>query len=183
MTDNKRLIQIFAICLVAVIVVAGGLGYYFGRDKAMDGAGNGSGDGSESTGAAKSPTREDVSEDTVVPDSGAVVAANVAVPESVAPAAPGVESKKRQFRIEVRGGAFVPDTVIVAQGDIAHIVFVAVDGDYDLFQPDYGFRLTLPQGKERLLEAQFPNDGKYLFYCPSCGGPDSGPTGYIVVVP
>lgn len=180
---HNRLLQIFAGSLVAVLVIAGLAGYYLGRNKAglggPQGGPNGTGDGAP----AASATREDVPAGTGVPEPGANVAANIAVPQSVAPAAPGVDSKKRQFRVEVNNGAFVPDTVIVKRGDIAHISFVAVDKDYDLVQPDYGFSLQLPRGEEKLLEAQFPNDGKYIFYCPSCGGPDSGPKGYIIVVP
>jgi hypothetical protein len=177
--SHTRLLQIFVGSLIVVLLIAGIAGYYLGRNNV--GMGGPSQDAAGE--AARSDTREDVPAGTTVPDPGAQVASNIAVPEGVAPAAPGVDSKKRQFSVEVRGDAFVPDTVIVSRGDIAQINFLAVDKDYDLVQPDYGFSLALPQGEKRLLEAQFPNAGKYVFYCPSCGGPDSGPKGYIIVVP
>jgi plastocyanin len=179
---NKKLWYIFGVSIAAVVIVAGGAGYLLGRDALMSENPGGAEEGAENE-AAAGLTREDVPAGTTAPGRDAQVAENIAVPEAVAEAAPGVDSKRREFRVELKGGAFVPDTVIINQGDIARITFTAVDGDYDLFQPDYGFRLTLPQGEERMLEGYFSRDGKYMFYCPSCGGPDEGPKGYIVVVP
>lgn len=128
-------------------------------------------------------TREEVPPGVVVPDQTANVPANVARPEVVVSAAPDTESKKRVFSISIDGGKFIPDTVILNAGDIANVTFTAVDRSYEVVQPDHGFRLNIPAGESKLLEAQFNIPGKYTFYCGSCGGPDAGPRGYFTVVP
>jgi len=108
--------------------------------------------------------------------------AGAAVPQAVAPAAPGISANKRIFQVTVQSDAFTPDTVIIKQGDTMQIYFTAVDKNYDFKQPDMGLSRLLPKGKPTLIEGSPPSPGKYTFYCQSCGGPDKGPVGYIIVV-
>lgn len=169
--------------IVVVVIVLGIVAWWFMRD----GGSNGPGGNNSNTGAAVDPnsslTREEVPAGITVPDAGSSASADVAVPNSVATAAPGVESKKRSFKINIEDDEFKPSTVIINLGDIANINFTAVDKSYDIVQPDYGFRLTIQEGQTRLLEGQFANPGKYLFYCESCGGLEGDTKGYIIVVP
>ena len=130
-------------------------------------------------------TREAPPRNVVVPDVGAEnVPENVAVPESVSPAAPHRgDASFRSFNVSINGGKFEPDTVIVKMGDTARINVTAVDGDYDYFQPDYGFKVRLAQGETKFTQFDATAAGKFTIFCESCGGPDRGPVGYLIVAP
>jgi len=128
-------------------------------------------------------TKLPVPSGTTVPDATSKVSGDVAKPLAVTQAAPGVDSKVRSFTIQINNNQFTPAQVVAYVNDIVHITFTAVDKDYDVTQPDYGFRLVIPKGQTKLLEGQFTSAGKYVFYCASCGGPDQGPVGYLVAVP
>lgn len=180
MRQGRFWIEIVVVLIVAVAAFFIGRAFFPAESMPRDVSNNGvelSGDLEQST------TREEVPTDTVVPDQNSSVPANVAKPDTVIPAAPGVESKKRIFNISINSGKFVPDTVIVNVGDIANVTFTAVDQAYEIVQPDYGFKLNIAKGESKLLEAQFNTPGKYMFYCASCGGPEAGPKGYFTVVP
>ncbi len=128
-------------------------------------------------------TREDVSADTEVPGLDSETPDNVARPTIVTPVVPGSDSSVRAFDMKIENGAFNPDTVIVQVNDVANVKIMAVDQSYSIVQPDYGFSLTIPKGETKVFAGQFTSPGKYLLYCPSCGGPDKGPKGYVVAVP
>lgn len=130
--------------------------------------------------------RADVPVDIVVPDVNAQLSEEqkkeIAVPTVVVAAAPGVDSKFRNFQIRADGGAFVPTKVIANAGDTVHIDFVAVDGDYDIVFPSYNMMQTAKQGQTKILEFQALQSGSFTYYCSSCGGPESGPKGNIIIV-
>ena len=102
----------------------------------------------------------------------------------------GVDNRSKQetgdvlncFSVSVSGNKFSPDTIIVKVGDRARINFTAVDKDYDFTQPDYGFSVPLPKSQKKIVEFQASAEGKFTFYCKSCGGLSKGPVGYLVVV-
>lgn len=132
----------------------------------------------------QSQTVSEVPSDTKIPELGATdVAAGVAVPTNVTAAAPGVDAKFRGFTVNIEGDKFSPETIIVKQGDTTSIKFTSVDKAYDFTQPDYGLFTSIPKGVTKLVEFGGVNPGKYTYYCKSCGGPEKGPVGYIVVVP
>lgn len=132
----------------------------------------------------KSMTREEVPEGIVVPEVGAEIEdETVAVPDLVAPAAPGVSAKFRRFNIVANENAFVPSEVIVNIGDTVHIDFTAIDKTYDITFPDYGMKQTVVPGEKKIFEFQAVLSGKFLYYCDLCGGLDSEVKGYIIVVP
>lgn len=106
----------------------------------------------------------------------------IAVPTVVVAAAPGVDSKFRNFQIKAEGGAFIPTKVIANAGDTVHIDFTAVDGNYDIVFPSYNMMQTASQGQTKILEFQALQSGSFTYYCSSCGGPDSGPKGNIIIV-
>ncbi len=138
-------------------------------------AGGGQGQGGNST--TRTPAPANVS----VPGATSTVSADVAKPQVVAPAAPGVSKNFRSFKISVGNNVFSPSTVIVNVGDTVHLNLTAADKNYDFTQPDYGFNLEIPKGQTKLLEFQTTTEGKFTFYCKACGGPASGPVGYIIV--
>ncbi len=107
--------------------------------------------------------------------------ANVARPENVVPAAPGSDSKLRIFEIKIDKNKFIPDTVIVNSGDVLNLQFSAIDKNYDISQPDFGFSKSIKKGGSGLISLQASASGKFKFFCPSCGGPDKGPVGYLVI--
>ncbi len=110
------------------------------------------------------------------------VPVDIAKPQTAFAETPGSVAMYERFSIVVANNQFSPGTIIVRQGDIAHINITAEDKDYDFFQPDLNLLQQLPKGVARLVEAQMNSAGKFLFYCKSCGGPKSGPVGYIIVV-
>ena len=119
-----------------------------------------------------------------VPDENdSSVPANVAVPEIVSPAASGREEKSRVFEITIANNKFSPDTVISRMGDVVKIKFTAVDKDYDVVQPDYGVSLSVPKTETKQMQFGVTIAGKFTIYCPSCGGPEKGPIGYVIVSP
>ncbi len=128
----------------------------------------------------------------VVPDAQSTnVPGGVAVPDTVTPAG-GTQrgdSKFRSFDIKISSTKFDPDTVIVKLGDTVRISATAVGGSYDLFQPEYGFRVpqkigtSLKSGETQSVQFDATSEGKFMFFCQSCGGPNKGPVGYLVVAP
>lgn len=193
MNLNKKTITYLSIgvAVLAVIILA----WYLGN-KGGAGSGNNSGVAGQSgaganagttvakpAGPVQSATRQTVSANIAVPDASSTVSSGVAKPNIVAQAAPGTSSKFRKFSIEVSGNKFTPDTVIVNMGDTVHLDISATDKSYDFYQPDYGLSQQLGKGETKTVEFQANANDKYTFYCKSCGGPDKGPVGYVVVVP
>lgn len=112
-----------------------------------------------------------------------MVDSNVARPYTVRPEEPTSDSKLRVFQIQIKNDKFIPNTVIIHANDEADITFTAIDKTYDFIQPDNGYQGTVPKGAPKVLAGRFYAPGKYILYCPSCGGPIKGPIGYIIVVP
>lgn len=180
-----------AVIVAAVVIFIGIL--VWASLKGTPGTGSLGGDGGtpQDTGPV---TRENLPRNVVivVPDTQSTnVPEGVAVPDTVAPAggAQRGDSKFRSFDIKISGTKFDPDTVIVTIGDTVRISATAVGGDYDLSQPDYGFRIPqksaeiLKSGETQSVQFDATAEGKFMFYCQSCGGPDKGPVGYLVVAP
>lgn len=180
---NKQIITWVAIALAVVLVIW--LAWYFGKGGGIGvlTGGTKGGGGGGAAGPAPSTTRAPVSSNVAVPGTTSTVSGDVAKPSVVAEAAPGSTAKIRIFAISVSGGRFTPDTVIVNVNDRVHLNITAVDKDYDFYQPDYGLFTVLPKGVSKAVEFQASAADKYTFYCKSCGGPKSGPVGYVVVVP
>lgn len=113
------------------------------------------------------PTRKEVPANVSVPEPGSNGAnADVAVPKSSIPAAPGLEDKKlRTFDIVASGGKYSPSTIIVNIGDTVHVNFKAEDNVYDIFFPDYGLYQQAKQGETRIVEFGATTDGQFSFYC------------------
>jgi len=130
-----------------------------------------------------SQTRATVSGAVTIPDANSTsVPSNVAKPTTVVAA--GInqpDASARTFEVSVNANKFSPDTIIVKVGDRVRINFTAVDKDYGFTQPDYGFSVPLPKGQKKFVEFGATAEGKFTFYCKSCGGPSRGPVGYIIV--
>lgn len=118
--------------------------------------------------------------DVEVPNASATnLPKNVAKPETVIPSG---SAAIRIFEIKAAGNKFTPDTLIVNNRDTVKIKLTAVDKDYDFTQPDYGLLNYLAkQGQTRTIEFGTSASGKFTFYCETCGGPDKGPVGYLIV--
>lgn len=132
----------------------------------------------------KSTTVAPVPANITVPNEGDKnVTSSVAVPQIQVSAHPtGGSSQYRQFAIDADNSAFTPATVVAKKGDIIDLEITAVDKDYDFTQPDYGFSaVPIPKGETKRVQFQALNAGKFTFYCTSCGGPNKGPIGYIII--
>ncbi len=178
---RSRLVTVAEIAILAAVLAAGLLiGWSIAR-KAP--AGQGGQNGNQNQGVATTTTRSEVPTDIVVPDAGAQVSGDVAVPVSVAPAAPGVEAKRRTFDITFNGNTFSPANVIVHAGDTTSIRFKTTSGTCSFVQPDLGLSATFTSQREQLIEVTPPATatGKYQFFCSNLGGPSQGPIGYLVV--
>jgi len=132
------------------------------------------------------PFRQEAPVITRIPDANEVLPAaqqkEIAVPTVVVPAAPGVDSKFRNFNITAEGGKFIPEKIIVQVGDTVHVNFTAVDKDYDITFPSYNMKQTAKQGQTKILEFQAVQDGSFLYYCESCGGAEGTTKGNIIIV-
>jgi len=134
----------------------------------------------------KDEFRAEVPADIVVPDVSTQLSEEqkkeIAIPTVVVPAAPGVSAKFRNFSIKAEGGAFVPTKVIANVGDTVHIDFTAVDSPYDIVFPSYNMMQSAQKGETKILEFQALQEGSFTYYCSSCGGPEKGPKGNIIIV-
>ena len=106
----------------------------------------------------------------------------IAVPTVVVPAAPGATAQLRSFNISAEGGKFIPSQIIANVGDTVHINFTAVDKGYDIVFPSYNMMQVAQKGETKILEFQALEDGSFLYYCDSCGGPNSATAGKIIIV-
>jgi heme/copper-type cytochrome/quinol oxidase subunit 2 len=137
-----------------------------------------------SVGGQKSQTWQAPPENVTVPEAGQTnVPEGVAVPKNVSPASVVSDAKMRVFEMKIENNKFTPQEFIVKQGDIFDANVTAIDKDYDFTQPDYGFNLSIKKGETKRVQFQATAAGKFIFYCKSCGGPEKGPVGYLVVVP
>ena len=188
---NKRGI-IIVIVVVVVIVIGAGIYYWnslragnnFASLPATGTAGSTATPGSGTVSNANaSATIQSLPSNVVVPTQNASsVPAGVAAPSIVTSGSPSGSTSYRSFSINISGGAYTPNTVIVNQGDTVHISLTAVDGGYDFTQPNYGLSLAISKGQSKVVQFDADTAGKFTFYCASCGGPAKGPTGYIEVV-
>lgn len=117
-----------------------------------------------------------------VPDTNSQVPAGVARPTLLTAAAPDSPASFRKFEIQIRNNEFIPNSMIVREGDTVHIDLVAVDRNYDFYQPDYALRQKIDQQQKRGVEFQASLSGTFAFFCERCGGPSKGPVGKLIVV-
>lgn len=136
-----------------------------------------------STGSANnSETYKPVAAGTTVPSGTSTVGSDIAKPTEVKAIGPS-DMSSRNFSVSINGGVVTPEKIIVYLLDIVNINFTAVDRDYDLTQPDNGLSFVVKKGQTKAVQFQGGTPGQFTYYCVSCGGPKSGPVGYIVVVP
>lgn len=179
---RSRLVTVTELAILAAVFVAGLLiGWSLARHTPASQESQNPQDGSQTT----STTRGEVTNDLMVPDVGAQVSGEIAVPTSVVDAAPGVEAKRRTFDIAFDGSVFTPSQVIVHVGDTTSIHFKTSSGTCSFVQPDLGLSAKFTSEREQLIEVTPPTGatGKYQFFCTNLGGPTQGPIGYLVVAP
>lgn len=178
---NSRIIVIAVVVIifgVAAFAVGGELFMHHSRS-----LNPGTSPGRPTGGSGAVATRTAVPPGTTVPDAAsATVSPNGGVPAAVAPGDPSGSSSYRRFAITVSNDAFSPKAITVYAGDTVALTFRVVDAAYDFTLPDYGVRVSLPEGTVR--DVQFSPDaaGDFLFYCTRCGGPQRGPVGSLIVV-
>jgi plastocyanin len=139
---------------------------------------------SSSTVSQESLTHKSLTEAVPVPSVGQtnVATTDLAIPIATASEAPGInQSQVRAFNISITADQFSPSKVSVYNGDVVHIIFASTDKNYDVYQPDYGWLVTVNKGKSAQVVFTANSSGRFTFYCPSCGGPSKGPIGYIYV--
>lgn len=183
--SKTRLITIAEVgALIAVLVIGLLIGWYLSRRATPVDTTTPTGTSQTNPdGTQTSNTLAPVDDNFRVPEQGEEVSGDLAAPQSVVEAAPGVEAKARSFAVSVNNNAFTPSTIAARVGDTISIRFTAQDKDYDFAQPDMGLSAKLLKGKEQLIQVSPTATGKFTFFCASCGGPDKGPVGYIVVAP
>ena len=132
--------------------------------------------------------RKPVPVGTVVPEIDTEMPAGlkdkIAVPEATAPVNPtsGSDAQIRTYTVRAEANKFIPEKIIVNQGDIVHIDFTAVDKDYDFVLGGYNMKQNVKAGGTASLEFQALKDGDFIYYCNTCGGLEAGPQGHIIVV-
>lgn len=180
--------QTIGIIVAAVVVLAMILIFGFSGGGAPGGT-NILGTDGEDAGPTGPVTQEALPRNVVivVPDKGAEnVPENVAVPENVSPSNVAGTASFRTFpTLKMENNKLGPqDTVTTYVGDTVTLYIEAVDADYDFTMPNYGFReIPIPKGDTKKIAFTATAEGKFTFFCQSCGGPEKGPVGYLVVVP
>lgn len=131
-------------------------------------------------------TRKAVPEGVTVPEMQTIVPDNlkeqIAVPTAAVPVVEGSSAQIRIFNVKAQADKFIPEKIIVNQGDTVHIEFTAVDKAYDFTLSGYNMKQAPKQGETKQLEFQALQDGDFIYYCSACGGLQSGPQGHIIVV-
>jgi len=179
MNKNKIIILIVVIFIIIAIFVWG-----FLNNKSQTPQNNEASNTTNES-ATQSQTWQFPPENVEVPEVGQTnVPEGVAVPQNVSPASAVSDAKIRNFsELKIENNKFTPQEFIVKQGDIFDVNVTAIDKDYDFTQPDYGFNLNIKKGETKRIQFQATAAGKFMFYCKSCGGPEKGPVGYLVVAP
>ena len=74
------------------------------------------------------------------------------------------------YFIDIRAEAnkLVPNEIIIDRLDLLKITFTAVDGDYDVFFPDFTAGISLAKGISAQFQFQASTAGKYEFICNLC---------------
>lgn len=106
----------------------------------------------------------------------------IAVPEISNPVIPGSNNKLRSFVITAENNRFTPENIIVNIGDLVQVTFQAVDKEYDIIFTGYNMFQTAKQGEIKALSFEASQDGRFIYYCESCGGIESSARGEIIVV-
>ncbi|MBI4087634.1 MAG: cupredoxin domain-containing protein [Candidatus Liptonbacteria bacterium] len=175
-SKSNVIVIVVAVAVMALLVV-------FGVVLKNKGGNEGPSLGDSAVSRDVTVTREPAPANVFVPSAGAKnVPANVAVPKAISKSGPLSDASYRSFTVAADGGRFMPDTVIVKQGDTVDLNITAVDGDYDFTQPDFGFKTVIAKATTQNIQFQATATGRFAFYCSLCGGPSQGPLGYIVVV-
>lgn len=184
MSNTKKIVGV--VIIVVVIAIVAVVWYEHPISVPAPGAPGSSGTASTNPVASITPsstTRTAVPANVTVPNKGATsTSSGVAVPAVQSVGDPAGNVQYRSFSINIQSNAFVPDTVIVNQGDTVDLEITAVDANYSFTQPDYGFNAPIAKGKTQRIQFQALQSGNFLFYCSSCGGPSSGPMGHLIVV-
>lgn len=145
--------------------------------------------GGEEIAPAGPTTRESLPRNIVisVPGAGEQTEEGVAAPEYISPvSAHRGEAVRRDFTVKIENGMFEPRELRAFVGDTVKITATAVDGDYTVTQPDYGFGATILRGETKPVthpagfEAAAAD--KFAILCSSCNNP-LNPIGFLVVVP
>lgn len=166
---------------IALVVVALGAVIFFVSRSMSTKSGNPQNPGSAA--AVPSPTREEVPAGTTVPESASAnLPSGVAHPQNVKPSGGSSSPYLRSFSVKINNDSVSPNNIIAYVGDILTLTFESVDKTYDFVQPDFGLRWQVPVGGSKTFQFQTSNPGKFIFYCPSCGGPGKGPVGYVTAV-
>ena len=110
-------------------------------------------------------TREKILQAIETPEEGSTSTEDTAIPRYTTDAGKKGEASFRVFNVEVRGGAFIPQTIVVNDRDLVKLEIRAEDADYDIFFPDFGVYKELPEGKLATLQFQATPFGKYNFFC------------------
>ncbi len=177
---NKIIVAVVGVVLIALIVVAVIATFGGTKNEAQPGT-TGTSTATVSPSGTGSSTQLPLPANVIVPEAGSTSTNGVAVPQVEAPAATGSNSKYRSFNLTVQNGKFAPDTIAVNLGDVVSIQLTSMGGSYDFTQPDYGLSATVPVGGTRKIQFGALSSGKFVFYCASCGGPEKGPVGYIII--
>lgn len=103
-----------------------------------------------------------ITRDIITPDVNSTVFADVAKPFNTVPVGP---STFRQFNVSVENGKYIPDTIVVNDGDIVDIWLTAVDANHNFYIPRFSVSMNIPKGERKEIQFQGTPSGQYEFYC------------------
>ena len=86
-------------------------------------------------------------------------------PKVSAPAAPGVKAQLRVFDMSASENGFIPEQIVVNQGDTINVKLKAPTVGYDIALPDLGLYQSVDQGVEKTLAFQALTPGTFTYLC------------------
>lgn len=132
--------------------------------------------------------RQPVPSGVVVPEEGELVPNQlkdiVAVPHDVMPprSSNPDAGNIRRFEIFLENNQIKPSQIIVKYNDFVDINIHAVDKEYDLVLQGYNMKGVVKQGSKGSMSFKANKEGRFKYYCETCGGINSSATGEIIVV-
>lgn len=111
-------------------------------------------------------SREPIKEVIVTPEKESKgVPSGVAVPQDVIRREEDGGKALRNFSIKGENNTYVPNTIVVNDGDVINISFTAVEKKYNIFFPDFGIYKTVEKGQTQTVNFQATPYGQYTFFC------------------
>ena len=167
--ENKK-INPAIIGIVVGVIIVGGTIFFFQKSPKNQGTGVGQEEkkveNPNALETVQGGTREKIKTQVKTPEpTDQAPSEDIAVPKAAIKVGEQKQAAIRTFELRGENGKFSPSTIVVDELDVVEIELNAVDGDYDIFFPDFGVVKTAKKGTTEKLQFQAYPFGEYVFRC------------------